>query len=88
MQISEIDRRVLGIEKKTLDEIRKEMIAHKQAEERRAVKELRDLEQEDREVRAGTFFCISFSFLFLLLYFDFIFSLGAGQSCATQGTRR
>jgi hypothetical protein len=65
MQISEIDRRVLGIEKKTLDEIRKEMIAHKQAEERRAAKELRDLEQEDRDLRAGKFF----QFLFLIIIF-------------------
>jgi hypothetical protein len=51
MQISEIDRRVLGIEKKTLDDIRKEMIAHKQDEERQAVKQLRAVEAEERQTR-------------------------------------
>lgn len=51
MQISEIDRRVLGIEKKTLDDIRKEMIAHKQDEERQAVEQLRDVEAEERQTR-------------------------------------
>lgn len=56
MQISEIDRRVLGIEKKTLDEIRKEMIAHKQDEEKQAIQELKELETEELDIRNGEFF--------------------------------
>jgi hypothetical protein len=51
MQISEIDRRVLGIEKKTLDDIRKEMIAHKQEEELTALELLRVTELEERHTR-------------------------------------
>lgn len=57
MQISDVDKRMFGIEKKTLDEIRKEMVNHKQQELQSALQYLRTLEAMNDSIHASTCCC-------------------------------